>query len=260
MRINEDYLDKVTADEMSDDILAVDDEFDDVLSPDEWYQKSVADGYDTLIVLGTECSASEQITDETRPKIIENIKRRMQRIMDNTCEHSPIQVVYSGYDAELEKQLAAQGIVYETSFDQGGILPYDHENYADQLFYKVCIKRTTVGKLLDLIGSLQNILPLSKGDSDYEFIYLYRYENEHFIVIEDEDSEGGIHNWITGIIKNYRLCNHNPNFGRVSDRVAAKCIADDLYEVGVFRELGKEKLIKTVYEWIKTKIKAAEKK
>ena len=133
MRINEDYLDKVTADEMSDDILAVDVEAEDdiVLSPDEWYQKAVADGYDTLIALGTECSASVDITDETRPKIIENIKRRMQRIMDNTCEHSPIQVVYAGYDEEMEEQLAAQGIVYERSFDYGGILPADNENYAD---------------------------------------------------------------------------------------------------------------------------------
>ena len=113
MRINEDYLDKVTADEMSDDEKAVDAEFDGVLSPDDWYEQAINSGFDTLIVLGTECSASEEITDDTRPKIIENIKHRMQRIMDNTCEHSPIQVVYSGYDAEREKQLAEYGIVFE---------------------------------------------------------------------------------------------------------------------------------------------------
>ena len=131
MRINEDYLDKVSDDAMSDDIKAVDAEFDTVLSSDEWYKKVIADGYDTLIVLGTESSASEEITDETRPEIIKNIKNRMQRIIDNVCEHSPIQVVYSGYDAELEEQLVEQGIVYELPFDQGGILPYDNNNYAD---------------------------------------------------------------------------------------------------------------------------------
>lgn len=131
MRINEDYLDKVSDNAMSDDTKAVDAEFDTVLSSDEWYKKVIADGYDTLIVLGTESSASEEITDETRPEIIKNIKNRMQRIIDNVCEHSPIQVVYSGYDAELEEQLAEQGIVYELPFDQGGILPYDNTNYAD---------------------------------------------------------------------------------------------------------------------------------
>lgn len=205
MRINEDYLDKVSADVMSDDTKAVDAEFDSVLSSDEWYKKVIADGYDTLIVLGTESSASEEITDETRLEIIKNIKNRMQRIIDNVCEHSPIQVVYSGYDAELEEQLLKQGIVYELPFDQGGILPYDNTNYADQIFYKVCIKRTTISRLLDLVGSLQSILHLSKGDSDYEYIYLYRYEKGHFIVIEDSDSEGGICNWIRGDVQNWRL-------------------------------------------------------
>ena len=131
MLINEDYLDKISDDAMSDDTKAVDAEFDTVLSSDEWYKKVIADGYDTLIVLGTESSASDEITNETRPIIIENIKKRMERIIDNVCEHSPIQVVYAGYDAELEEQLVEQGIVYELPFDQGGILPYDNTNYAD---------------------------------------------------------------------------------------------------------------------------------
>lgn len=256
MLINEDYLDKVSDDAMSDDTKAVDAEFDTVLSSDEWYKKVIADGYDTLIVLGTESSASEEITDETRLEIIKNIKNRMQRIIDNVCEHSPIQVVYSGYDAELEEQLLKQGIVYELPVDQGGILPYDNTNYADQIFYKVCIKRTTIARLLDLVGSFQSILHLSKGDSDYEFVYLYRYENNHFIVIEDTSSEGGIRNWMTSTIENCRLRVYRSVARVTSIEVNTKSIADDLYTVGVFRELGLNEIQKQVESWIRNKIKA----
>lgn len=127
------------------------------------------------------------------------------------------------------------------------------------LNYKVCIKRTTVSQLLNLIGSLQSILHFSKGNSIYEWLYLYRYENGNFIVIEDKSCDGGIRNWINDTIMRYAIGDISDGMIRYSS-AHAENITNDLYLSGVFRELGKIKLKKEIETWINNKINGYKKK
>ena len=242
MRINEDYIEDITSDEMvSDEVKAS----EVLMTPKEFYKKYAPSSTHMVTV--------EIFVSRDTLHFIPTVKQKFEKILDFYYkEHSEIQIVCVSktQDSFFEDEYRELEVVFEKPdkpiFYEDDRYN-DNSNYEEQIVFKSCIKSmppNEIKRYLNFSVALINLMNFKSNTISWGYPVVYLSNGE-------DNFEGVDFNYNDSVVNElpYELVNKQTNF----NHNAQKKILDDLDEkiIGTCVRYETFKLIEKWYEeWV----------